>query len=504
VTDAPETLAALEQRAWDDPAAQGALLIACARAVREPSLAVDGAEESLAASIRALDLLDALAVDYASLGREALEAASCIARTLGRNALSNGHATEALGYFLRAREWSNGTTSVDDRAEGAYDLAIAYERLGETARAIECHGETLSLARACADPRARGWFVRRACTALAQHAREALSDEARAAAYERESDLADDEDIERESRETQVALGFFCAAWADEDAPPTLPIEASWLGRSTGEARRAGSAQDPFEGLGCPRIFGPERDFTCACGVFRGRARWGEVCDACGVERARSARRRSRIGHLTLPARVLHPIALERGPTGSLVALALDVPDARVREVFLRARCLRWRVERARGADTVAPDAPELAAYDRGEGDPALRFATGEDALCEALDGLDLEGALREVRDEARLLGSHASARSAAGRERLRWLTDRERALTAIDAMGGGAALSVERVPVMGPRWIEEHSRGAEIRAAYESLAGLCEALRDVRALGTDELRAVREALDELVRAIRG
>ncbi len=504
MTDAPETLAALEQRAWDDPEAQGALLIACARAVREPSLSVDGAEESLAAAIRALDLLDALSADYVSLGPAALEAASCIARTLGRNALSNGHGAEALEHFLRARDWTHGGTSVDDRAEGAYDLAIAYERLGDSARAIEWYRETLELARECADPRARGWFVRRACTALAQHAREALSDEARAAAYERESDLADDEDVERESRETQIALGFFCAAWTDDETPPELPREASWLARSTGEVRRLGAAADPFEGLGCPRIFGPEQDFLCACGALRGRARWGEVCDACGVELARSARRRSRIGHLTLPARVLHPIALERGPTGSLLALALDVADARAREVLQRARCLRWRVERPRGADTVAPDAPELAAYDRGEGDPALRFATGEDALCEALDALDLEGALYEAQDEARLLGSHASSRTAAGRERLRWVTARARALIALDAMGGGAALSVERVPVMGPRWIDAQARGVEIRAAYERLTKQCEALRETRALGTDELQSLREALQGLVLAMRG
>jgi len=60
------------------------------------------------------------------------------------------------------------------------------------------------------------------------------------------------------------------------------------------------------DGLFCERIFGPERDWECSCGKYRGMKHKGIVCDRCGVKVAHSRVRRQRMGHITLAAPVVH------------------------------------------------------------------------------------------------------------------------------------------------------------------------------------------------------
>jgi len=60
------------------------------------------------------------------------------------------------------------------------------------------------------------------------------------------------------------------------------------------------------EGLFDERIFGPTRDWECACGKYK-RVRYkGIVCERCGVEVTRSKVRRERMGHIKLAAPVTH------------------------------------------------------------------------------------------------------------------------------------------------------------------------------------------------------
>lgn len=60
------------------------------------------------------------------------------------------------------------------------------------------------------------------------------------------------------------------------------------------------------DGLFCERIFGPTRDWECACGKYK-RVRFkGIVCERCGVEVTRAKVRRERMGHIELAAPVTH------------------------------------------------------------------------------------------------------------------------------------------------------------------------------------------------------
>ena len=60
------------------------------------------------------------------------------------------------------------------------------------------------------------------------------------------------------------------------------------------------------DGLFCERIFGPERDWECSCGKYKGTKYKGIICDRCGVKVTHSRVRRKRMGHINLAAPVVH------------------------------------------------------------------------------------------------------------------------------------------------------------------------------------------------------
>lgn len=61
-----------------------------------------------------------------------------------------------------------------------------------------------------------------------------------------------------------------------------------------------------FDGLFCERIFGPSKDYECACGKYKKQRYKGVVCDKCGVEVTESKVRRERMGHIDLAVPVVH------------------------------------------------------------------------------------------------------------------------------------------------------------------------------------------------------
>jgi len=77
------------------------------------------------------------------------------------------------------------------------------------------------------------------------------------------------------------------------------------------------------DGLFCERIFGPERDWECACGKYKGTKYKGIICDRCGVKVTHSRVRRKRMGHINLAAPVVHIWFFESIPnhTGTLLGM---------------------------------------------------------------------------------------------------------------------------------------------------------------------------------------
>ena len=60
------------------------------------------------------------------------------------------------------------------------------------------------------------------------------------------------------------------------------------------------------DGLFCERIFGPVKDYECACGKYKRIRYKGIVCDRCGVEVTEKKVRRDRVGHISLVVPVAH------------------------------------------------------------------------------------------------------------------------------------------------------------------------------------------------------
>ena len=60
------------------------------------------------------------------------------------------------------------------------------------------------------------------------------------------------------------------------------------------------------DALFCERIFGPEKDWECFCGKYKGIKYKGIICDRCGVEITVSRVRRKRMGHINLAAPLVH------------------------------------------------------------------------------------------------------------------------------------------------------------------------------------------------------
>ena len=90
------------------------------------------------------------------------------------------------------------------------------------------------------------------------------------------------------------------------------------------------------DGLFCERIFGPTKDYECACGKYKKMRYKGLVCDKCGVEVAHSSVRRERMGHIELAAPVTHIWFVKLVP--SRLGLLLGLSPRNLESVIYFAR----------------------------------------------------------------------------------------------------------------------------------------------------------------------
>ncbi len=151
------------------------------------------------------------------------------------------------------------------------------------------------------------------------------------------------------------------------------------------------------DGLFDERIFGPTKDWECACGKYKKVSYKGVVCDRCGVEVTRAKVRRERMGHIELAAPVTHIWYFKGIP--SRMGLVLDMSPRALEEIIYFASYVVTD-----GGDTPLERKQLLTEREyrekREEYGDGFKAAMGAEAIRTLLRDVDLERECAELKEE--------------------------------------------------------------------------------------------------------
>ena len=176
------------------------------------------------------------------------------------------------------------------------------------------------------------------------------------------------------------------------------------------------------DGLFCERIFGPTKDYECACGKYKRIRYKGIVCDRCGVEVTEKKVRRERAGHIELVVPVAHIWYFRSLPNkiGYLLGIPTKKLDAIIyyeRYVVIQPGAMAGKKD-AEGNDAIGSNEFDLLSEDEysdivdnkispendylDDSDPNKFIAKmGAEAIYDLLMRLDLDSLSYELRDRA-------------------------------------------------------------------------------------------------------
>lgn len=151
------------------------------------------------------------------------------------------------------------------------------------------------------------------------------------------------------------------------------------------------------DGLFCERIFGPQKDWECACGKYKKVRFKGKVCERCGVEITKSKVRRERMGHIALAAPVSHIWYFKGIP--SRMGLLLDISPRILEKVLYFASYIVIDA-----GDTPLSKQQILSEKEYKDmlemyGD-AFKAGMGAESVKQLLANIDLEKLSKELRQE--------------------------------------------------------------------------------------------------------
>ena len=128
------------------------------------------------------------------------------------------------------------------------------------------------------------------------------------------------------------------------------------------------------DGLFCERIFGPVKDYECACGKYKRIRYKGIVCDRCGVEVTEKKVRRDRVGHINLVVPVAHIWYFRSLP--NKIGYILGLPSKKLDMIIYYERYVVIQ--------------PGVATYEGGEEVKKMDFLTEEEYI-DILDSIPQE-----------------------------------------------------------------------------------------------------------------
>ena len=151
------------------------------------------------------------------------------------------------------------------------------------------------------------------------------------------------------------------------------------------------------DGLFCEKIFGPTKDFECACGKYK-RVRYKNIiCDRCGVEVTRSKVRRERMGHIELATPVSHIWFFKGVP--SRMGLVLDMSPRDLEEVLYFVSYVVIDKGNAPLENKQTLSEKEYRAYYEKYG-TGFKVGMGAEAIKELLKKVDLNKEIDEIEKE--------------------------------------------------------------------------------------------------------
>jgi len=155
------------------------------------------------------------------------------------------------------------------------------------------------------------------------------------------------------------------------------------------------------DGLFCEKIFGPTRDWECACGKYK-RVRFkGIICERCGVEVTRAKVRRERMGHIELAAPVTHIWYFKGVP--SRLGYLLDLAPKDLEKIIYFAAYLITSVDEAQRHDDLPTVEAQMGVERKNiENTRDADLDTRAKKLETDLAQLEAEGAKSDVRRKVR------------------------------------------------------------------------------------------------------
>lgn len=151
------------------------------------------------------------------------------------------------------------------------------------------------------------------------------------------------------------------------------------------------------DGLFCEKIFGPTKDFECACGKYKRLRYRNIVCDRCGVEVTRAKVRRERMGHIELATPISHIWFFKGVP--SRMGLVLDMSPRDLEEVLYFVSYVVLDPGSAPLEKKQIISDKEYRVYLEKYGN-SFRVGMGAEAIKELLEQVDLEKEIEQIKKE--------------------------------------------------------------------------------------------------------
>jgi len=194
------------------------------------------------------------------------------------------------------------------------------------------------------------------------------------------------------------------------------------------------------DGLFCERIFGPERDWECACGKYKGTKFKGIICDRCGVKVTHSRVRRKRMGHINLAAPVVHIWFFKSMPSRLGALLAMKTSDLE-KVIYFQDYVVTDPGETPlKQKQLLSEEEYRDAVHKYG---PSFKASMGAEAIRSLLTSLDLEKLSLELREQINKTNS---------KQRIKDLTKRLKIVDVLRSSSNKAEwMVVDVIPVIPP-----------------------------------------------------